>query len=212
LYRELDGQRIYPYPFNYFNKRSKHMENNRLFRTAGWCAFASALFMVLAMLSFIFAGAAPSAGMVGMSFEVISLLLLVFVFYALAVAHQPESKWLGFTGVILLVVALIVDIVSQQVNNTMLFGLWYLLFSLPFLIFGYLGFRSAWMPRVLAILALLAGLTYFIAGVVGLLGNSNLADSISTLSILFVLVWSVWLWRVLISKKFAGPASEPVAA
>jgi hypothetical protein len=187
------------------------MNNMKLFRAAGWCAFASALLMVLAMVSFVFAGAAPIAGMVGMTFEVISLLLLIFVFYALAVAHRSESKWLGFAGVILLVVALVVDIVSQQVNNTFLFGLWYLLFSLPFLIFGFLGFRSASMPRVLAILALLAGGVYFIAAVVGFLGNPNLSDSISTLSILFVLAWSLWLWRVLLSKKFAAASSEPVA-
>ena len=187
------------------------MNNTKLFRTAGWCAFASALLVVLASVSFIFAGAAPSAGMVGMSFEVIGLLLLVFVFYALAVAHRAESKWLGFAGVILMIVALVVDIVSQQVNNTFLFGLWYLLFSLPFLIFGFLGFRSARMPRVLAILALLAGLIYFIAGVVGFLGNSSLSDSISTPAILFVLAWALWLWRVLLSKKFAAASSEPTA-
>ena len=183
------------------------MSNEKLFRTAGWCALASALLTVLAMVSFLFAGATPSAGMIGMSFEVVSLLLLVFVFYALAIAHRSESKWLGFAGMILLVVALVVDFVSQQVNNPILFGLWYLLFSLPFLIFGYLGVRSAWMPRVLAILAFLAGVIYFVAGVFGLLGNPVIADSISTLSILFVLVWSVWLWRVLLSNKFAVPAS-----
>ena len=188
------------------------MENQKLFRTAGWCAIASVLLTVLAMVSFIFSGAAPSAGMIGMSFEVISLLLLVFIFYVLAIAHRAESKWLGFTGVILLVIALVVDIVSQQVNNTILFGLWYLLFSMPYLIFGYLGLRSARMPRWLAMLALLGGGITFIAGVIGLLGNPNLADNIQQFSILFMLAWAMWLWRVLISKKFAVPSSEPVAA
>lgn len=187
------------------------MLNVKLFRTAGWCALASALLMVLAMLSFVFAGAAPSAGMLGMASEVISLLLLVFVFYALAIAHRAESNWLGFAGMILLVVAIVIDVVSQQVNNTFFFGLWYFLFSLPFLIFGYLGFRSNRMPRVLAILALLAGAIYFIAGIVGWLGSADLADNISSLSILFVLVWAVWLWRILLSKKFTAPSSEPVA-
>jgi hypothetical protein len=176
------------------------MENQKLFRTAGWCAIASVLLTVLAMVSFIFSGAAPSAGMIGMSFEVISLLLLVFIFYVLAIAHRAESKWLGFTGVILLVIALVVDIVSQQVNNTIL------------LIFGYLGLRSARMPRWLAMLALLGGGITFIAGVIGLLGNPNLADNIQQFSILFMLAWAMWLWRVLISKKFAVPSSEPVAA
>lgn len=188
------------------------MTNNKLFRTAGWCSLAAAICIPFALVSFILSGSAPSAGMVGMVFEILSLLLLVYVFYALSIAHRPESKWLGFAGMILLVVAIVIDIVSQQVNNTFLFGLWYLLYSLPFLIFGFLGLRSARMPHVLAVLVLLAGVITFIAGIVGLLGNSGLADGIQPLSIPFYLAWAVWLWRVLVSKKFAIASPTPAAA
>jgi hypothetical protein len=188
------------------------MENNKLFRTAGWCALASAICLPLAMVSFMLSGTAPIAGMVGMIFEVISLLLLVFVFYELSVAHRSESKWLGFAGMIIMVVAIVVDVVSQQINSTFLFGLWYLLYSVPFLIFGYLAFRSDRMPRGLAVLVLLAGVITFIAGVVGLLGNPGLADSIQTFSIPFSLAWEIWLWRVLVSKKFTAAKPEPAVA
>jgi hypothetical protein len=186
--------------------------NSKLFRSAGWGALADAILLPLAMVSFVLSGAVPIAGMVGMLLEILSLLLLVFVFYALSVAHRSESRWLGFAGMILLVAALVVDVVSQQYQTSFLFGLWYLLFSLPFLIFGYLAWRSARMPRGLAVLALLTGAITFIAGVLGLLGNPAMADSIQQFAILFMLAWEVWLWRVLVSKKFAAASPVPVAA
>ena len=161
------------------------MNNNRLFRTAGWCALVGAICIPFALASFILSGAVPIAGMLGMIFEILSLLLLVFVFYALSIAHRSESKWLGYFGTIMLVVAIVVDILSQQANNSFLFGLWYMLYSLPFLIFGFLGLRSARMPRVPAVLVLLAGLITFIAGVAGFLGNPGLADGIQQFSIPF---------------------------
>ena len=188
------------------------MSNNKLFRTAGWCALVGALSMILAVVSFIFSGAAPFAGMVGMIFEIIGLLLLIFVFYALSVAHRSESKWLGLAGMLLMIAAIVVDVVDQQNSSTFLSGLWYLLFSLPFLIFGFLAFRSARMPRGLAVLALLAGVIGFVAGVAGWLVSLDMADNLNTLSIPFMLAWEVWLWRVLISNKFAAASPAPVAA
>jgi hypothetical protein len=184
------------------------MNNNRLFRTAGWCALASAIGIPFAMVLFIYSGNAPFAGMVGMIFEIISMMLLVFVFYTLSVAHRSESKWLGFAGMILFIVSIVVDIVSQQVQSAFLFGLFYLLFSMPYLIFGYLALRSTRIPRGLAVLALLAGGFNFIAGVFGILGNPTMADSLQSFSILFMLAWAVWLWRVLVSNKFAAASPE----
>jgi hypothetical protein len=113
---------------------------------------------------------------------------------------------------LLLIAAIVVDVVDQQNSSTFLSGLWYLLFSLPFLIFGFLAFRSARMPRGLAVLALLAGVIGFIAGVAGWLVSLDMADNLNTLSIPFMLAWEVWLWRVLVSKKFAAPSPEPAAA
>ena len=188
------------------------MNNNKLYRTAGWCALASAILIPLAMVSFIFSGSVPIAGMVGMTFEVICMLLLIYVFYALSVAHRSESKWLGFAGLILFIASIVMDVVSQQYQSTFLFGLFYLLFSLPYLIFGYLAWRSAWMPRGLAVLALLGGGITFIAGVIGLLGNPDLADSLQSISIFFMLAWAVWLWRVMVSKKIVAASPEPAVA
>jgi hypothetical protein len=188
------------------------MANNKLFRTAGWCALAGAICIPFALVSFILSGNVPIMGMVGMIFEILSLLLLVFVFYALSIAHRPESKWLGFAGLVLFIASIVMDVVSQQVQSAVLFGVYYLLYSLPFLIFGYLGLRSVRMPRLLAVLALLTGGIAFIAGVIDLFGKPSLADNIQSVSILFMLAWAVWLWRVLRSKKFTAASPEPIAA
>jgi uncharacterized membrane protein YwaF len=163
--------------------------------------------MVAAMVSFFI------AGLVGGILEIISLLLLIFVFYALYIAHRTESKGLSLAGLILLIAAIGVDIVSMaNYGNITLSNLWYLLLSLPFLIFGFLAFRSQRMPRGLAVVALLAGVTFFIAGVVGLLGSPDMADNISLLSILLMLVWLVWLWRVFLSEKMTTSIPEAVTA
>ena len=183
------------------------MSNTKLFRIAGWCALVAALSMLAAVVFFMIA---PTVGGI---LEILFLLLLIVIFYALYVAHRSESKGLSLAGLILLIAAILVDVVSMQnYGNITLGNLWYLLFSLPFLIFGFLAFRSSRMPRGLAVLALLAGVTYFIAAVGGFLGSQAIAENVSSISILFVLAWLVWLWRVFLSKKMAAASPTPAAA
>jgi uncharacterized membrane protein YwaF len=183
------------------------MSANKLFRTAGWCALAGAIAMIAAMVFFMI------APLVGGILEYISLLLLVFVFCALYVAHRAESKWLSLAGLILLIAAIGADVFSMaNYGNSTLGNLWYLLFSFPFLIYGFLSFRNARMPRGLAVVALLAGLILFVSGVIGLLGNPDLSDNVSTFAFLLILVWEVWLWRVFLSKKFTTISIETAAA
>jgi hypothetical protein len=183
------------------------MNNNRLFRTAGWCALASAILIILSMVSWMI-------GLnVGGYLEIICLLLMGVVFYALYVTHRSEAKGLALAGVIFMIAAIVVEgFAMSNYGNLTLSNLWYLLFSLPFLIFAYLGFRSARMSRWLAVLALVTGGLTFIAAVVGFLGNPDLSDGIETLSIPFMLVWEVWLWRVFLSKKFAAASPVPAVA
>ncbi len=181
------------------------MSNNKFFRIAGWCALAGALTMVAAVISFMLSTGSPAAGMIGGILEYISLLLMIFVFYALYVALRPESKILSLVGLILLIAAIVVDIVANiSYGNTTLGNLWYLLLSLPFLIYGYLSFRSARISRGFAIVGLLTGVTYFVAGLGGFLGSQNLADSVSSISAILMLVWELWVWRVLLSKNIVA--------
>jgi hypothetical protein len=176
------------------------MTNNKLFRTAGWCALASALLMLAAFISFPL-----GAGMIGGVLEILGLLVLIFVFYALYVAHRSEAKGLSLAGFILVVAAIVVDVYSM-INNgpPFLYNLWYLLLSLPFLIFGFLAYKSTRMPRGLAVLALVAGIFFFIAGVCGFIVGTDFADNVSLIAILAMFVWQFWLWRVFLSKKFAS--------
>ncbi len=189
------------------------MSNNKFFRIAGWCALAGALTMVGAVISFMLSGGNPAAGMLGGILEYISLLLLIFVFFALYTDLRSESNVLSLVGLILFVVAIVVDVVANlSSGNTTLSNLWYLVLSLPFLIYGYLCLRSQRISRGFAIIGLLTGITYLVAGVGGFLGKQNIADGISSISALLMLVWELWLWRVFWSKKIVNASPKLQAA
>jgi len=175
------------------------MTDNKFFRVAGWVTLVSALLMLAAFVSFPL-----GAGMVGGVLEILGLLGLIFVFYALNVTHRSQAKGLSLAGFILGVAAIAVDVYAM-VNNgpPFLSNLWYFLFSLPFLIFGYLAFKGTKMPRGLAVVALVAGVFFLIAGVGGFLTGPDFADNISLIAILAMFVWQFWLWRIFLSKKFA---------
>jgi hypothetical protein len=188
------------------------MSTNKFFRIAGWCSLVGALSMVIAVVFFMLSGQFPIAGIIGGILEYISLLLMIIVFYALYVALRSESKVISLAGMILLVVAIVVDIIANlNYGNTTLGNLWYLMISLPFLIYGFLALQSPRMSRGLAVVGFLTGVTYFISGAGGLLGSQNLADSISSISAILMLVWLVWLWRVLWSQKIVAalPIMQP---
>lgn len=182
------------------------MNNNNFFRITGWCAFAAALAMLGAVISFML------APILGGILEYLFLLLLIVVFYGLYVTHRSESKGLSLTGLLLLLIAIVVDGISMSnYGNPTLSNLWYLAFSLPFLIFGFLGLRSPRLPRGLTVLALLTGGIYLVSGVGGFLAGPAFADNVSSVAILSVLAWLVWLWRVFLSAKFAStlPVATP---
>jgi len=176
------------------------MTNNKFFRNAGWCALVSALLMLAAFISFPL-----GAGMIGGVLEILGLLVFIFVFYALFVTHRADSAGLSLAGLIFAVAAIAIDI-FVMINNgpSFLYNLWYLLLSLPFLVFGYLALRGTRLPRGLAALSLLAGVIFLISGISGFLVSADLADSISLFAILAMFVWQFWLWRVFWSKGFAA--------
>jgi hypothetical protein len=176
------------------------MANNQMFRLAGWCALAAAIIMAVAIVSFPL-----GIIMVGVIGEYLGLLLSIVVFYALYVAYRSQSAGLSLAGLVLLVLALVLDAAGNinhgnNLGNT-LGDLWYLAFSLPFLIFGSLILRSTKMPRALAIGTLLMGALLLIGGVGGLLGNQAFADNVTSIPFLLVIVWLVWLWRVFWSGR-----------
>ncbi len=183
------------------------MPDAKLFRIAGWCALLSVLLLVGAIFSFAI------AEWVGVGFEYASLLALLVVLYALYVVHRRDSAALSLVGLILLPVALVADAVSgANYGNATLVNIWYLTFSLPFLVFGFVIFRSARMPRGVAVLALLVGFVYLVAGAGGFLQGADFADSVSALALLPMVVWLVWLGRVLLSGRLAAPGRVALAA
>jgi hypothetical protein len=180
------------------------MSNKKIFRFAGWSAIISAILMLAAMVSFPI-----GAGMLGGFFEIIALLLVIFVFYALYNVYRTQSARLSLAGIVLLVLAVVVDIISMSFyTNTILGGLWYLSFSLPFLIFGSLAFRDRRMQRGLAIVTLVIGGLLLIGGVAGVLGSAAIADTVTAIPFLMLIIWLAWLWRFFWSSKLIGDTPD----
>jgi hypothetical protein len=177
--------------------------SNKNLRLAGWSALLAAVLMVVAMVSFPL-----GAGMLGGVFEITALLLTIVVFYGLFIILRSESTSLGLTGLVFAGLAVAVDVVSMlSYGNTFFASLWYLLFSLPFLIYCFLTFKSTKMPRVLALGTLLIGGLLFVGGVAGFLGSQAVADNVTIIPFLLILVWLVWLWRLFLSERMAPAAA-----
>jgi len=177
------------------------MSNNNLFRIAGWCAFVTAL----VMLAFhVFPGGAPAS--VALILSIVTFLGLTVVFYALFVTHRPEAAMLSLAGLILWVIVFVLNLIGLVTNSVNMFlsSLGSLLWGLPFLIFGFLAWRSARMPRGVAVLALLAGAVSLVLGVAGFMGSAAIVDSGNLVLDVLMLVWVVWLGIVFLSKKFAA--------
>jgi len=177
------------------------MSNNKLFQIAGWCALVTGL----AMLAFhVVPGGVPAV--VGLILTVVTLVGLTIVFYALYVAHRAESARLSLAGLILWLLVCVLNLFVLVTNNvtTFLSNLGSLLWALPFLIFGFLAWRSARMPRGVAVLALLAGAVALILGIAGFMGSAGIVDSGNLVLDILMLAWIVWLGIVFLSKKFAA--------
>jgi hypothetical protein len=176
------------------------MSNEKLFRIAGWCALGCVVVMIAALISIMLS---PS---VGVFLEILFLLGLIVVFYALYVAHRSEAGKLSLAGLVLAAAAVVVDLLSLlNEGNVFLLSLWYVLISLAFLIIGYLAWRSSKMPRGVAVAALVAGAFSLITGLGGFLGSESFNSVVRLLAVLAMLVWLIWLWRVFWSKKLLAP-------
>jgi hypothetical protein len=176
------------------------MPNNILFRIAGWCALLAGLIMG----AFFVASAIAPTSVIGKILAIMGVLAMTVVFYALYVAHRSESAGLSLVGLLLWIPAGVVDIASlASPANTLLYAVDSLLFALPFLIFGFLAYRSAKMPRGLALIGLLSGVCWVITGAAAFIGSAAIGMVASLGGFIFMLVWLAWLWRVFVSGKLA---------
>ena len=129
---------------------------------------------------------------------------MTLVFCALYVAHRSESAGLSLAGLVSWIPAAVVDIASlANPANTLLYAVDSLLFSLPFLIFGFLAYRCARMPRGLGLIGLLTGVVWLISGAASFIGSTTIGMVASLGGFALMLVWLVWLWRVFSSGRLA---------
>jgi hypothetical protein len=184
------------------------MNTNKLFQIAGWCALVTALLMVA-----IHVVPSGTAGGVGLITTIAFLLGITFVFYALYVAHRAESAGLSLAGLISWILAVGLNLISLVSKlSAVLMNIGLLLWLLPFLVFGFLAWRSKRMPRGLAVAAFLAGISLLIATIAGMMGSDSIVNVVNLVADIFMTAWLAWLAIVFLSKKFAAADPVPAAA
>lgn len=158
--------------------------------------------VVFTVFSFVMFSVAPTS-VLNVVVSTAALLVVSVVFYALYVFHHPESAGLSLAGLVLWIAAGVANFASLfDMKNNTLYAAASLLFALPLLLFGYLAYRSAKMPRGLAVMALLSGVAWAVTGLVSF-GSPSIGLVLTLVSTVFWVVWLVWLWRVLSSGKLA---------
>ncbi|CAG0953554.1 hypothetical protein GPROT1_00276 [Gammaproteobacteria bacterium] len=175
------------------------MSNRNLFRIAGFSTF---LTLVLYLGGFGVGAANPA--LVGPFLAVASIVFLVVV-YALYVVHRAESSGLAIGAALLTAVGLIVSVLAGDPNTptNILYAVSAIIFGVGIVLFGWLAYNSAKMPRGLAIAALVAGALSLSAGFFDLGGNGllDVANLLNFGSIIPFFVWMIWLGRLFLTGK-----------
>jgi hypothetical protein len=179
------------------------MSNKSLYQIAGWCALVS---VVLTVVAFLMAQLAGEATLLTNVLNPVGwALLLLPVFYALFVVFRSESSTLSLLGLVLAVGYLALAIASGATQgNDALYAISIMVFALPLLIFAYIAYRSAKVPRGLVWVTLLAGVFSLISGAFILGGGTGAVGWITEIGeIVLSWVWLLWLWRWFRSDELA---------
>ncbi len=178
------------------------MSNNNLFRIAGYVAILSPILWVVA-----FGAGAVNPALAGPLFAVALIIFLVPV-YALYVVHRAESSGLALGAALVTAVGLIVSVLAGDPNNpanSTTYGISAVVLGVGIVLFGWLAYNSAKMPRGLAIAVLISGVLSLACGI-AYLGGPGLLDLANLLnfgSIIPFFVWMIWLGRLFLSGKLA---------
>lgn len=177
------------------------MSNANLFRIAGYASFLTIVLWIGG-----FGVGAINPALVGPVLAVASIVFLVVV-YALYVVHRAESSGLALGAALLTAIGLIISILSGDPNtpNNTLYAISAVVFGIGIILFGWLAYNSAKMPRGLAIAGLIAGAFSLVAGFFyfGGAGLLDLANLLNFGSIIPFFVWMIWLGRRFLTRKLA---------
>ena len=175
------------------------MSSNVLARVAGWSSILSVLVFVV---SFILTGlnSGKDTPLTTVLF-LVSNVLIVPVFYALYVFHRAQAQMIALIALILGTISMVLALFAPTpTSNPLLFQASSALFGIAILIFGYLGFQNAKMPRALAISAILIGVVALAATALALSSNA-MSDMLGLVLIILYLVWALWLGWLFLKGK-----------
>lgn len=169
------------------------MSDKKVIQIARWCA----LLAVMLMISFFVIFSIAPESNIGELLAITGIFILTPVFYALYLIHRSESTTISLVGLIFWFPAGVLDMISLlNHENTTIYAIDSLIFSVPLILFGFLALKSTKMSNGAAIMALLSGVfylisgiaTFFIPGIIGMYSGLG--------GLVFMLVWFVWLFFI----------------
>lgn len=163
------------------------MSSNVLARIAGWSSILSVLLFVPAIaLTVMNSGKDTPLATV---LFLLSTAVLAPIFYALFVFHRARAQTVALIALVLGIISVVAGIIAPTpTSNAMIFNASSVLGGIALVLFSYLGFQNAKMPRALSIIGILLGVVSILSGVL-----SSMGMILGSLLLPLFIVWLLWM-------------------
>lgn len=178
------------------------MSNSGLFRMAGYASLVTTLLWIVSL-----GVGSVNPALASPIFAAATIVFMVPV-YALYIVHRAQSSGMALGAALLTAVGLIATLFTGDPAvpaNAILYEFSYVVFAIGIVLFGWLAYHSAKMPRGLAIAALVSGVLSLVVAIAyaGGTGMAEIANLLNYGSNIPFFVWMIWLSLVFLSGKLA---------
>jgi hypothetical protein len=175
------------------------MNSQSIIRYGGIAAIVSAVLYIVSMGLWMGAGEAGSPPPAAAAAYAASSLVFIVTLVALYVFHRSTSPGLSLAATLLLAVALVAGIFVDPTDMTNpVIMLMTACYGVGSLLLAWLAFRSAHLPRGVAILLLLIGVASLVMILPMVTGAADLVNVANLLIGILYIVWALWLGWVFI--------------
>ena len=184
------------------------MNTQSLFRYAGIAGLVSiATFFLILVLPAVGGGA---NSVLAMSLYAVNLLTSIVTLFALYVVHRNESPTISMTAFAAATASSLLSFGADYMNPASpLMLVVTTLYVIAALLYGWLGLRSARLPRGIGVIALVVGSVAAFSAAAALAGAIDLAGMSLMAANLVWVGWFVWLsYYFLTSKPLANAAAQ----
>lgn len=164
------------------------MKSNVLARIAGWSGILSVLAFVAA-IGMIVSNSGKDTQL-STVFFLANTVLLAPLFYALFVFYRPQAPTLALIALVLGLISFVAGMIAPTPDsNALIFNTSSVLGGVAIVLFSFLGFQNAKMPRALAIIGVILGIASILSAVLDSIGEGIFGVVVLPLFI----IWALWL-------------------